>query len=237
MTFGDLKAYCEENKISYKEIRHKYNDNEKSYGPIKKLVITKKRAIKLTLTWGRMSWSFWDPHRRSYKKKDARSFNFYQFDEDKEITDGWWKTLMELLETEAFEKKDLGEFPLDPLEFTDNVISQYTNGLVKADLYITQAYVSGIVKVTNRGTIKEIQPKDDCECWFLVDGKGKCASPCGGRPTRLIYDGESKYVIVDKTDKAYKVSEDQKELSHWDKVIIDSALKLFLTLREKDQSG
>jgi hypothetical protein len=104
-------------------------------------------------------------------------------------------------------------------------------------MQITQAYVSGVVKVTNRGIIKEMQANDDCKCWFLIDGRGKCATRCDGKTVRIIYDGENKYVIVEKTDKSFRIADEQISLSIWDRTIVNSALELFLTLKEKDQSG
>lgn len=229
-TIGDLRTHCKAKGIKFTA----------TYGNTKKITITititKTRAVKIVLTWGKISWSFWDDHRKSYVVDDKRNTSYYRLEDSVEIND-WYGSIIDLLDTKPAEKTKAKEFPVPKQEFDGYYILSYTNGLAKADITITQACVSGVVKITSRGLIKEMETEDNCDCWFLVDGRGKCASDCKGRPARIIYDGERYYTTIEKTDKSYRIATKQLKLTTLDKMVVDTALKLFLTFKEKDQSG
>jgi len=200
----------------------------------RKITITKTRAIKIVIGWGRIYWSFWNPNRRCYGENNYKDSSYYRLHDDKEISQIWYDTIVELLETESASKSPQ-EFKIPLMEFTDKIMSRYNNGLVKIHITMNQAFVSDVVKVTDRGLIREMQTEDDCDCWFLIDGRNKCVGYCNGKPARIIYDGEKYYSTIEKTDKSCRIASEQQqlELSTLDKTVIDSALKLFLTLKEK----
>jgi len=227
-TFGDLKTYCKNHNVKFTASKNKDSYSDR----ISKITITKTRAIKIIFTPGNMGWSFWNPQRQSYVFEDTVYTNIYNFEDNMDYGN---TTIIDLLDkTESCKKSTPGDFPVPKQEFDPNSVIRYTNGLVKMDITITQAFVSGVVKITNRGLIKEIKTDDDCECWFLIDGKGKCKSACEGRPIKILYDGEQCFVSLEKKEKSYRVSDKSTPLTTMDKVVVDAALKLFLTLKEKN---
>lgn len=227
MQIQSIKDHCDANNISFIESKDGH-----------KFIITKKRAIKIVLKRYRIAYSFWDANRQNYGPHIKKEWPVICPPTlDHHISDDWYNSIVELLETEAAKPSKLKEYPIVRQEFSNDCIVRYTNGLVKMNATITQAFVSSVVKVTNRGIIKEVKPSDDCECWFFIDGRGKCVSSCDGRVARIIYDGESQYATVEKTDKSYRISDNRLDLNTVDKAVVDAALKLFLTLKEKDQGG
>ena len=225
-TVGDLEHYCIKNKIKFTPTYHNSTEH------LSKITITKTRAVKVVLKWGRVNWYFWDARRKCYSGTDCKSWSCYTLKPDKEITQEWYDSIVELLQTEQNNEKT--KFEVIGQEFDKDLFSRYTNGLVKLHSAISQAFVSGVVKVTDRGIVKEMQTNDECACWFLIEGRSKCVSSCDGKPMRIIYDGEKCYSCIEKTDKSYRISQDQLKLSAMDKTVIDCALELFLTLKEKD---
>jgi len=226
LTIGTIRQYCKENKIKFTVTKHK------THNFINKITITKPRAIKITLNRSQVSHSFWDNNRRTYSSTISNHWSYCNLDDDADIA-GWHSTIMELLETEECKEKAPKTFPVPKAEFSPDIVTRYTNGLVKANITLTQAFVSGVVKVTSRGIIKEMQPNDKCDCWFLIDGRSKCPTSCDGKPFRFIYDGEKYYATVEKTDKSCRVADNQITLSNIDKVVVEAAMNLYLNFKEK----
>jgi len=230
-TIGDLKKFCKDHKIKFTATKDKGLNKF-----IKKITITKTRAIKIVMNYGRITHAFWDDNRKAYAASSENNWSYYNLKDETNIG-GWYNTILELLETEAAKKTAPTKFPVPKNEFSADIVTRYTNGLVKANISLTQAFVSGVVKVTNRGIIKEMQVDDECDCWFLVDGRCKCPTSCDGKPLRIIYDGEKHYSTIEKTDKSCRIAENQVILSNIDKMIVESAMTLFLTLKEKEKGG
>jgi len=231
-TFGDLRTHCKENDVKFTTTRNKDSFSDR----VVKITITKTRAIKIVLTPGKMGWSLWDPQRQNYVHASEIHTGIYNFEEKYDIVSNQYGNdkAIDLLNTAKTHKKSTpGDFPVPKQEFDPSSIIRYTNGLVKMDISITQAYVTGVVKITNRGAIKEVKVDDNCDCWFLVDGRGKCKSECGGRPVSILYDGEQYFVSIEKKEKSCRVSKDPRPLTLMDKMVVDAALKLFLTLKEE----
>jgi len=223
MTFKDLRKYCKANKIKYTTPKHGG-----------KTTITKPRCIKISLDCGSMICSYWDSRRKSYTSGDKKHINQYDLAENADISAEVWDAVVEALETTVTETSG---FKIDKRTFTDNAITKFTNGLVRSNVSITQALVLGVAKITDRGLVKEVQPTDDCECWFLIDGKSRGAEckKCSGTAIRILYDGEKYWVPIEKTNKSYRISDTVPNMSTIDKFIVDAAVKLFLTLKEKDE--